>query len=133
MSGTSKLDSYDAVLRSAARSSRTDSGEYKTNIVVPGDEPRVLMPGFGRDGGIDRNPTPELLDALTRLLEAFGEGTAGKAQPIVDLNFNLDDGGDRPRRAGARAVRARLARSRLVRRGRARPREAQVADPALLR
>ena len=24
------------------------------------------MPGFGRDGGIDRNPTPELLDALTR-------------------------------------------------------------------
>ena len=47
------------------------------------------MPGFGRDGGIDRNPTPELLDALTRLLEAFREGTGGKAQPIVDLNFNL--------------------------------------------
>ena len=47
------------------------------------------MPGFGRGGGIDRNPTPELLDALTRLLEAFREGTEGKAQPIVDLNFNL--------------------------------------------
>ena len=47
------------------------------------------MPGFGRGGGIDRNPTPELLDALTRLLEAFREGTGGKAQPIVDLNFNL--------------------------------------------
>ena len=47
------------------------------------------MPGFGRDGGTDRNPTPELLDALTRLLGAFREGTGGKAQPIVDLNFNL--------------------------------------------
>ena len=62
---------------------------FKTNIVVPGDEPRVLMPGFGRDGGIDRNPTAELLEALTRLLEAFREGTDGRAQPIVDLNFNL--------------------------------------------
>ncbi len=56
---------------------------------MPGDEPRVLMPGFGRDGGTDRNPTPELLEALTRLLEAFREGTGGAAQPIVDLNFNL--------------------------------------------
>ena len=47
------------------------------------------MPGFGRDGGTDRNPTPELIDALTRLLDAFRDGTGGKAQPIVDLNFNL--------------------------------------------
>ena len=74
---------------SAARSSSSGYRAFKTNIVVPGDEPRVLMPGFGRDGGTDRNPTPELLDALTRLLEAFREGTGGKAQPIVDLNFNL--------------------------------------------
>ena len=47
------------------------------------------MPGFGRDGGIDRNPTPELLEVLTRLLDAFRAGTEGRAQPIVDLNFNL--------------------------------------------
>src|SRR4029078_5135484 len=39
--------------------------------------------------GIDSTPRPRLLDALTRLLEAFREGTGGKAQPIVDLNFNL--------------------------------------------
>jgi galactonate dehydratase len=62
---------------------------FKTNIVVPGDEPRVLMPGFGRDGGTDRNPTPELIRHLVALLEAFARGTGDAARPIVDLNFNL--------------------------------------------
>ena len=89
VTGTPKLDSYDAVAALGREVVERGYGAFKTNIVVPGDEPRVLMPGFGRDGGIDRNPTPELLDALTRLLEAFREGTGGKAQPIVDLNFNL--------------------------------------------
>src|SRR5205085_6808028 len=37
----------------------------------------------------ERNPSPELVDALRRLLDAFAAGTQGKAQPIVDLNFNL--------------------------------------------
>jgi L-alanine-DL-glutamate epimerase-like enolase superfamily enzyme len=89
VTGTPKLDSYEAV--AALGREVVDRGyrAFKTNIVVPGDEPRVLMPGFGRDGGIDRNPTPELLAALVRLLEAFREGTEGRAQPIVDLNFNL--------------------------------------------
>ena len=89
VTGTSKLDSYDAVTALGREVVESGYRAFKTNIVVPGDGPRVLMPGFGRDGGIDRNPTPELLDALTRLLEAFREGTGGKAQPIVDLNFNL--------------------------------------------
>jgi L-alanine-DL-glutamate epimerase-like enolase superfamily enzyme len=89
VTGTPKLDSYEAVTALGREVVENGYRAFKTNIVVPGGEPRVLMPGFGRDGGIDRNPTPELLDALTRLLEAFREGTAGNAQPIVDLNFNL--------------------------------------------
>ena len=89
VTGTPKLDSYEAVAALGREVVERGYRAFKTNIVVPGDEPRVLMPGFGRDGGTDRNPTPELLDALTRLLEAFREGTGGKAQPIVDLNFNL--------------------------------------------
>ena len=89
VTGTPKLDSYDAVAALGREVVERGYRAFKTNIVVPGDEPRVLMPGFGRDGGIDRNPTPELLEALTRLLEAFREGTGGRAQPIVDLNFNL--------------------------------------------
>jgi L-alanine-DL-glutamate epimerase-like enolase superfamily enzyme len=61
---------------------------FKTNIVVPGGNPQVLMPGFQGDG-LERNPSPDLEEALVRLLDAFREGTNGKAEPIVDLNFNL--------------------------------------------
>jgi galactonate dehydratase len=89
VTGTPKLDSYQAV--TALGREVVDRGyrAFKTNIVVPGDEPRVLMPGFGRDGGTDRNPTPELIRHLTLLLDAFYEGAGGAASPIVDLNFNL--------------------------------------------
>ena len=89
VTGTPKLDGYEAVTALGREVVEHGYRAFKTNIVVPGDEPRVLMPGFGRDGGIDRNPTPETLAALTRLLDAFVEGTGGAAQPIVDLNFNL--------------------------------------------
>ena len=60
-----------------------------------------------------------------------GDGGQGAADRRPQLQ--PDDGGDRPRRARARAVRPRLARGRLVRRGRARTCEAPVADAALLR
>ena len=89
VTGTPKLDSYDAVVALGREVVERGYGAFKTNIVVPGDEPRVLMPGFGRDGGTDRNPTPALVEHLTRLLAAFADGTGGRAQPIVDLNFNL--------------------------------------------
>lgn len=87
--GTAKLDSYEAVAALGREVVERGYRAFKTNVVVPGDEPRVLMPGFGRDGGVDRNPTPALIEHLTRLLEAFREGTDGVASAIVDLNFNL--------------------------------------------
>ena len=78
VTGTPKLDSYDAVVALGGEVVEQGYRVFKTNIVIPGDEPRVLMPGFGRDGGTDRNPTPELIDALTRLLDAFREGRAAR-------------------------------------------------------
>jgi L-alanine-DL-glutamate epimerase-like enolase superfamily enzyme len=88
VTGTEKLGSYADVAALGREVVERGFRAFKTNIVVPGDEPKVLMPGFHGDG-LDRNPSPELEDALVRLLEAFREGTQGKAEPIVDLNFNL--------------------------------------------
>ena len=88
VTNTPKLASYDDV--TALGREVVDRGfkAFKTNIVVPGDDPQVLMPGFQGEG-LERNPSPELEAALSRLLDAFREGPDGKAAPIVDLNFNL--------------------------------------------
>ena len=88
VTNTPKLASYEDV--TALGKEVVDRGfkAFKTNIVVPGDDPQVLMPGFQGEG-LERNPSPELEAALGRLLDAFRQGTGGKAEPIVDLNFNL--------------------------------------------
>ena len=88
VTNTEKLASYDDVVKLGAEVVERGFPAFKTNIVIPGDEPQVLMPGFHGDG-LDRNPSPELEDALVQLLDAFAEGTQGQAEPIVDLNFNL--------------------------------------------
>jgi len=85
---TPKLASYDDVAALGREVVERGFKAFKTNIVIPGEEPQVLMPGFQGDG-LERNSSPDLERALGRLLEAFREGTRGKAEPIVDLNFNL--------------------------------------------
>ena len=76
VTGTPKLESYDAVAALGREVVERGYAAFKTNIVVPGDEPQVLMPGLREGRRTVRNPTPEVLDALTRLLEAFREGPA---------------------------------------------------------
>jgi galactonate dehydratase len=91
VTGTRKLASYDEVEALGREVVERGYGAFKTNIVVPGDEPTVLMPGFGDGGGAAH--AGEIADALVRLLEAFRAGTGGDARPIVDLNFNLEPEG----------------------------------------
>ena len=91
VTGTPKLASYDDVSALGREVVERGYGAFKTNIVVPGDDPAVLMPGFGAGGGTLR--AEEIADALVRLLDAFRSGTEGKARPIVDLNFNLEPEG----------------------------------------
>jgi L-alanine-DL-glutamate epimerase-like enolase superfamily enzyme len=79
---TPKLASYDDVAA---------LGAFKTNIVVPGEEPQVLMPGFGSGGGTRR--AGEIAQSLVRLLDAFALGAGPDVRPIVDLNFNLEPEG----------------------------------------
>jgi galactonate dehydratase len=85
---TPKLASYDDVAALGREVVERGFKAFKTNIVIPGEEPQVLMPGFQGDG-LERNSSPDLERALGRLLDAFREGTRGRAEPIVDLNFNL--------------------------------------------
>jgi L-alanine-DL-glutamate epimerase-like enolase superfamily enzyme len=106
VTNTPKLASYDDVAALGREIVERGFKAFKTNIVIPGDEPQVLMPGFQGDG-LERNPSPELEEALVRLLDAFREGTGGSAQPIVDLNFNLTAEGVL-RVAGARDGPARM-------------------------
>jgi L-alanine-DL-glutamate epimerase-like enolase superfamily enzyme len=88
VTGTKKLVSYDDVAELGREVVARGFRAFKTNIVVPGDEPQVLHPGF-HGPGLDRNPSRAAEEALRRLLDAFQEGTEGKAEPIVDLNFNF--------------------------------------------
>jgi galactonate dehydratase len=91
VTGTPKLTSYDEVTALGREVVERGYRAFKTNVVVPGDEPQVLMPGFGEGGGTLR--ADEIAEALVRLLEAFQEGTAAHARPIVDVNFNLEPEG----------------------------------------
>jgi galactonate dehydratase len=85
--GTRKLASYDDVAALGREVVGGGYGAFKTNIVVPGESPQVLMPGFA--GAAESLEAAEAADALVRLLEAFAEGTERLARPIVDVNFNL--------------------------------------------
>jgi len=91
VTGTPKLASYDDVAALGREVVERGFTAFKTNVVVPGDEPQVLMPGFGAGGGALH--ADEIVSALVRLLEGFAEGTGGAARPIVDLNFNLEPEG----------------------------------------
>lgn len=88
VTGTPKLDSYEAVAALGREVVERGFRAFKTNVVVPGEEPRVLHPGF-HGPGLDRNPSRHVEEALRRLLDAFYAGTGGEAEPIVDLNFNF--------------------------------------------
>ena len=91
VTGTPKLATYDDVSALGREVVEKGYRAFKTNVVVPGDAPQVLMPGFGEGGGTLQ--AEEIAEALVRLLEAFREGTRGGARPIVDLNFNLEPEG----------------------------------------
>src|SRR5919201_1106092 len=88
VTGTKKLASYEDVEALGREVVERGFTAFKTNIVIPGDEPQVLMPGF-HGPGLDRNPSRLVEAALRDLLDAFYEGTEGNAEPIVDVNFNF--------------------------------------------
>ena len=97
--GAPKLDSYEAVAALGAEVVERGFTAFKTNVVIPGDDPQV-WPGYrlstgsvavgdkSRAGVADRNVTPDVIEALQRLFEAFRAGTGGNAEGRLDLNHN---------------------------------------------
>jgi galactonate dehydratase len=56
VTNTPKLASFEDVTALGREVVERGFKAFKTNIVIPGDEPQVLMPGFQGDG-LDRNPS----------------------------------------------------------------------------
>jgi L-alanine-DL-glutamate epimerase-like enolase superfamily enzyme len=68
----------------------------KTNVVIPGDPPRVLMQGFrGGYGSTDQNISREVLGALEALIGTFRDAVGPQVDIILDLNFNFKIEGNR--------------------------------------
>src|ERR1700752_4745930 len=72
VTGTPKLASYETVTELGREVVDAGSAAFKPNVVVRGDVPVVLMPGFNEGGGTLR--ADKIADALVRLLAAFAEG-----------------------------------------------------------
>jgi L-alanine-DL-glutamate epimerase-like enolase superfamily enzyme len=87
--GLPKLQTYADVAALGHEVAEGGYRAFKTNIVVPGENARVLMPGFADDGDGPDHSAAALVENLERLLAAFAGGTGGRARPIVDLNYNL--------------------------------------------
>src|SRR3970282_1114589 len=67
--GAPKLGSYEDVPALGREVVARGFAAFKTNVVVPGEEPKVLMPGFNEGGGTLR--AEGSADPLGRPLEAF--------------------------------------------------------------
>lgn len=90
VTNTQKLASYEDVVALGREVVAKGFKSFKTNLVIPGETPQVFMPGFQGGGGTtDQNPSSAITEAVVRLIDAFKEGTQGRAQPILDLNFNF--------------------------------------------
>jgi galactonate dehydratase len=69
----------------------------KTNLIVFEEGgPRMHFPGGGRGPGApDLNLDDAILESIVTLMEAFRQGTKGRARLMLDLNFNYKPEGVR--------------------------------------
>jgi L-alanine-DL-glutamate epimerase-like enolase superfamily enzyme len=68
----------------------------KTNIILPGDPPAVLMQGFrGGYGSSDQNVDRRVIGALEALIGTFRDAVGPDVDICLDLNFNFKTEGNR--------------------------------------
>ena len=132
VTGTPKLDSYDQV-------AALGCGGRRARLPRVQDEHRRAGPRASRPHARLRprrrhRPKPDPRAARRPDTAARGIPGGDRREGAADRRPQLQphDRGNRPRRAGTRAVRPRLARGRLVRRSGACPRAPPLTDPAVL-
>ncbi len=95
VTNTPKLRSYDDVVDLGREVVAKGFSALKTNIVIPAEDPIVLMPGFqGGSGSTDQNASPEVVEALEKLIGTFREAMGPKVDILLDLNFNFKTEGN---------------------------------------
>jgi L-alanine-DL-glutamate epimerase-like enolase superfamily enzyme len=88
--GLPPLESYDDIVRLGQEVVERGFSALKTNIVIPGSPASTYFPGFASGANsTDGVVTKEVLGWIERLIGAFSEGVAGKAQIALDLNYNF--------------------------------------------
>ncbi|MBI3320843.1 MAG: mandelate racemase/muconate lactonizing enzyme family protein [Candidatus Omnitrophica bacterium] len=94
--GTPPLRSLDDVAELGREAVRRGFTALKTNIVIPGDPPSVLMQGFkGGFGSTDQNVSRQILEALGSLIGTFRNAVGDHVDICLDLNFNFKTEGNR--------------------------------------
>jgi L-alanine-DL-glutamate epimerase-like enolase superfamily enzyme len=88
--GTPPLRTWDDIANLGREVVRRGYTAFKANIIVPGDPPTMIMPGFGGPpGSQDLNITPRLLEVIVRQIATFREAVGPNVDILLDLNFNF--------------------------------------------
>ena len=132
VTGTPKLASYEDVTALGREVVERGFPAFKTNVVVPGDDPQVLHPGFHGEG-LERNSSHEVEAALIAAAGSVRRRHGGQGR--ADRRPELQSHDRRGEAHGAALERPRpgVARDRLLRPGRPGVRAPLHVDPDLLR
>ena len=67
----------------------------KTNIIVPGNPPSVLMQGYkGGSGSTDQNLDRKVIEDIVALIGTFRDSVGNDVDICIDLNFNFKTEGN---------------------------------------
>lgn len=96
MIGTPPIRSRNDIVKLGREVVHRGFTALKTNIIILGKQPYVLMQGFrGGYGSTDQNVSREIVEALETLIGAFRDAVGKKVDICLDLNFNFKTEGNR--------------------------------------
>jgi L-alanine-DL-glutamate epimerase-like enolase superfamily enzyme len=91
--GKKQIKTLDDVVEMGREVRERGFGALKTNIVLPGEEVPVYMPGFKTHWSPELNVSGALVKGVVQLMSAFREGAGPDVGLVIDLNFNFKTDG----------------------------------------